>query len=76
MQMGDPQRLMPTVVQTATPPDLYGRVFGALQSMTAAFVGRSGPDDWRPRRCVFVAVTLSMLLNPVLQPMDTGKMVS
>jgi hypothetical protein len=29
---------MQTVVQTATSADLYGRVFGVLQSMTAAFV--------------------------------------
>ena len=80
--------LMQTVVQTATPTDMYGRVFGALQSMTAALVpfataivgfvieGAGLVPTIVGLCAVYLAVTLGMLLNPALRRMDTAKPVT
>jgi MFS family permease len=76
--------LMQTVVQTDTPADMYGRVFGALQSMTAAFVpfataivgfvieGAGLIPTIVGLGLVYVAITLGMLLNPALRRMDAA----
>jgi len=76
--------LMQTVVQTDTPADMYGRVFGALQSMTAAFVpfataivgfvidGAGLIPTIVGLGVVYVAMTLGMLLNPALRRMDAA----
>jgi MFS family permease len=75
--------LMQTVAQTATPADMYGRVFGALQSMTAALVpfvtaivgfvieGAGLVPTIVGLLVVYLAITLGMLLNPALRRMDT-----
>jgi hypothetical protein len=75
--------LMQTVAQTATPADMYGSVFGALQSMTALVpiatvtvgfvIEGAGLIPTIVGVCaVYVAITLGMLLNPALRRMDTA----
>lgn len=71
-----------TVVQTATPAEVYGRVFGALQSLSAALAppviavvgfvieGAGLVPTIVALGVVYLAVTLGMLLNPVLRHLD------
>jgi MFS family permease len=74
-----------TVVQTITPPDVYGRVFGALQSLSIALAPLVIPvvgfviEGAGLRRtilalgAVYLAVLLAMLFNPFLRRMDDGR---
>lgn len=77
--------LLFTVVQTVTPTDLYGRVFGALQSLSSAatpfviaivgFVieGAGLVPTIVGLGALYLAVTLGMLLNPALRRLDTDR---
>jgi MFS family permease len=77
--------LLFTVVQTVTPAELYGRVFGALQSMSAAVApiaiaivgfaieGAGLVPTIVTLGTIYLAVTLGMLLNPVLRRMDADR---
>jgi len=77
--------LLFTVVQTITPPELYGRVFGALQSLSSAaapfviavvgFVieGAGLVPTIVGLGVVYLAVTLGMLLNPALRRLDADR---
>jgi MFS family permease len=74
--------LLFTVVQTTTPPEVYGRVFGALQSLSAAVapfgiaavgfaIEAAGVvSTVVVLGAVYLALTLGMLLNPALHRMD------
>jgi MFS family permease len=71
-----------TVVQTITPAEVYGRVFGALQSLSAALAppviaivgfvieGTGLVPTIVALGAVYLAVTLGMLLNPALKHLD------
>jgi MFS family permease len=71
-----------TVVQTTTPPELYGRVFSALQSLSVAFAPFSIATVGFVIEAVgvvptivglgavYLVVTLGMLLSPSLRRMD------
>jgi hypothetical protein len=71
-----------TVVQTVTPAEVYGRVFGALQSLSAALAppviaivgfaieGAGIVPTIVALGVVYLAVTLGMLLNPALRHLD------
>jgi hypothetical protein len=73
---------MQAVVQTDTPADMYGWVFRALQSMTAAFVsfataivgfvieGVALIPMVVGLGLVYVAITLGILLSPALRRID------
>jgi MFS family permease len=77
--------LAQTVVQTTTPEDMYGRVFGALQSTSMAvapfataivgFViqGAGLVPTIVALGALFLALTLGMMLNPALRQMDADK---
>ncbi len=77
--------LLFTVVQTVTPTDLYGRVFGALQSLSSAaapfviaivgFVieGAGLVPTIVGLGVLYLAVTLGMLLNPALRRLDADR---
>jgi MFS family permease len=77
--------LLFTVVQTVTPTDLYGRVFGALQSLSSAatpfviaivgFVveGAGLVPTIVGLGVLYLAVTLGMLLNPALHRLDADR---
>ena len=77
-----------SLVQMTTPTELYGRVFGALQSLSAAaasfaiatigFVieGAGLVPTIVALGAIYVAVTLGMLLNPALRGMDSGRIQS
>jgi MFS family permease len=77
--------LLFTVVQTHTPPDLYGRVFGALQSLTAAapavsmtvvglvIEGLGLVPTIVALGALYLVLTLGMLLNPALRRMDADR---
>ena len=74
-----------TVVQTVTPTEVYGRVFGALQSLSQAvappviaivgFVieGAGVVPTIVALGVVYLIVTLGMLLNPGLRRLDTDR---
>ncbi|HEX8510898.1 MAG TPA: MFS transporter [Propionibacteriaceae bacterium] len=74
-----------TVVQTITPADVYGRVFGALQSLSIAFAplvisivgfmieGAGLRRTILALGAVYLAVLLGMLFNPFLRRMDGGR---
>jgi MFS family permease len=77
--------LLFTVVQTVTPTELYGRVFGALQSLSSAatpfviaivgFVveGAGLVPTIVGLGVLYLAVTLGMLLNPALRRLDDDR---
>jgi MFS family permease len=77
--------LLFTVVQTVTPTELYGRVFGALQSLSSAaapfviaivgFVieGAGLVPTIVGLGVLYLAVTLGMLLNPALRRLDADR---
>jgi MFS family permease len=77
--------LLFTVVQTVTPTELYGRVFGALQSLSSAaapfviaivgFVieGAGLVPTIVGLGVLYLAVTLGMLLNPALHRLDADR---
>ncbi|MGY1700212.1 MFS transporter [Geodermatophilus sp. SYSU D00766] len=77
--------LLFTVVQTVTPAELYGRVFGALQSLSSAaapfviavvgFVveGAGLVPTIVGLGVLYLAVTLGMLLNPALRRLDDDR---
>jgi MFS family permease len=77
--------LLFTVVQTVTPTELYGRVFGALQSLSSAaapfvialvgFVieGAGVVPTIVGLGVVYLAVTLGMLVNPALRRLDDDR---
>ena len=74
-----------TVVQTVTPTEVYGRVFGALQSLSAALApfviaivgfvieGAGLVPTIVALGVVYLIVTLGMLLNPALRRLDTDR---
>jgi MFS family permease len=74
-----------TVVQTVTPAEVYGRVFGALQSLSAALAppviaivgfvieGAGVVPTIVALGVVYLIVTLGMLLNPGLRRLDTDR---
>ena len=77
--------LAQTVVQTTTPEDMYGRVFGALQSTSMAvapfataivgFViqGAGLVPTIVALGALFLTLTLGMMLNPALRQMDADR---
>ncbi len=77
--------LLFTVVQTVTPTELYGRVFGALQSLSSAaapfviaivgFVveGAGLVPTIVGLGVLYLAVTLGMLFNPALRRLDADR---
>jgi MFS family permease len=77
--------LAQTVVQTTTPEDMYGRVFGALQSTSMAvapfataivgFViqGAGLVLTIVALGALFLALTLGMMFNPALRQMDADR---
>jgi MFS family permease len=74
-----------TVVQTTTPAEVYGRVFGALQSLSASLApfviaivgfvieGAGLAPTIVGLGAVYLAVLLGMLLNPALRRLDTDR---
>jgi MFS family permease len=80
--------LAQTVVQTTTPEELYGRVFGALQSTSMAVVpfgtaivgfvieGAGLVPTIVTLGALFLALTLGMLFNPALRQMDADRTVT
>ncbi|MGY1831169.1 MFS transporter [Geodermatophilus sp. SYSU D01180] len=74
-----------SVVQTVTPADVYGRVFGALQSLSASLApiviaivgfvieGAGLVPTIVALGVVYLTVTLGMLLNPALRRLDTDR---
>ena len=74
-----------TVVQTVTPADVYGRVFGALQSLSTALApiviaivgfvieGAGLVPTIVALGVVYLVVTLGMLLNPALRRLDADR---
>ncbi len=77
--------LLFTVVQTHTPTELYGRVFGAMQSLTAVLPalsmtivglliqGTGLVPTLVALGVLYLVVTLGMLVNPALRRMDTDR---
>ena len=77
-----------SVVQTVTPPEIYGRVFGALQSLSGilnpfviaivGFVieGAGLVPTIVALGVVYLLVTLGMLFNPALRRLDTDRAAS
>jgi MFS family permease len=76
-----------TVVQSVTPPELYGRVFAALQSLSAVLApvaiatvgfvieGAGLVPTIVVLGGLYLAVVLGMLFNPALKGMDVAGMV-
>jgi MFS family permease len=79
--------LLFTVVQTHTPTDMYGRVFGALQSLTAVapaismtivgvvIEGAGLVPTIVGLGVLYLVLTIGMLLNPALRAMDADRTV-
>lgn len=77
--------LLFTVVQSHTPTELYGRVFGAMQSLTAVLPalsmtivgllieGTGLVPTIVALGVLYLVVTLGMLMNPVLRRMDADR---
>ncbi len=74
--------LMETVIQQNTPPEMYGRTFGALQAVTTAAVpfttaaagfvtqGAGLVPTILGMAVLYLVLTLGMFLNPALRRMD------
>ncbi|MGR7023687.1 MFS transporter [Geodermatophilus sp. URMC 62] len=74
-----------TVVQTITPADVYGRVFGALQSLSASLApiviaivgfvieGAGLVPTIVTLGAIYLVVTLGMLFNPALRRLDMDR---